>query len=49
MSATSLDSNTQTMKIDLSHHADKFCVDSKELCITKKVNFIFGFIEVVIA
>lgn len=35
-------SETPSIKIDLSHHPDKFCADSQKLTITKKVNFIFG-------
>ena len=31
-----------TIKINLSHHPDKFSASSQELAITKKVNFIFG-------
>ncbi|MHB8131423.1 MAG: AAA family ATPase [Mobilitalea sp.] len=35
-------SKSSGIKIDLSRHADKFCTNSQELLITKKVNFIFG-------
>lgn len=35
-------SNLPTIKIDLSNHSDKFCIDNDELILTKKVNFIFG-------
>lgn len=42
MPSASQDSRTPTIKIDLSHHPDKFCAVSQELTITKKVNFIFG-------
>lgn len=31
-----------TIKLDLSHHPDKFISSSQEITITKKVNFIFG-------
>ena len=42
MPNASQDPGTRKIKIDLSHHPDKFCAGSQELAITKKVNFIFG-------
>lgn len=42
MSQNNQSSNSDEIKIDLSLHADKFCTNSQELSITKKVNFIFG-------
>lgn len=33
---------TPVLRIDLSHHSDKFGVGSHELVIAKRVNFIFG-------
>lgn len=42
MPSAAQNSGTPTIRVDLSHHADKFIADSRELVFSKKVNFIFG-------